>query len=284
MTHTAFHQHVWPDEFRLLLERRRQPPYLRGTRLVLRRGGSFRVDPESYSPEVRLAELDSAGLHRAVVSLPPTMEPTPDLLSAWHEGALRLRWETSGRIVPLAYATANPVFPGAVIPAPRLRSSAQLLNRLELQGQFAFVHPAQAPPSQPGWCTPGAAYAQQMLDAYVYWLAVGAQRWPRLPVVFALLAGGAAFHLERFLRRGLDAQPLQEGSIWLDTSSYGERALELSLQTFGADRHLFGSDAPIDRIEGALTPSRAFGSAVTTALLAHNPLELLPPPEAQWAA
>jgi 6-methylsalicylate decarboxylase len=286
LTHTDFHQHVWPDEFRRLLERRTRPPYLRGRRLVLQRGGSFDVDPASYSPEVRLAELDRARLHRAVVSLPPTMEPTADLVAAWHEGALQLWWETDGRLVPLAYASANPLFPGAIIPAPRLGNSPALLRRLALQGQFAFVHPAHAPPSRPGWCTPGATYAQQMLDAYVYWLAVGGRRWPELPVVFALLAGGAAFHLERFVRRGLDPQipTLRQEHVWLETSSYGEQALELSLRTFGAARHVFGSDAPIDRVEGALTPSRAFGSAVATALLADNPLELLPQPEARWAA
>lgn len=281
---TDFHQHVWPDEFRRLLEHRAEPPYLRGRRLVLRHGGSFTVDPASYSPEARLAELDRAGLHRAVVSLPPTMEPTPDLVSAWHEGALQLWWDTDGRLVPLAYATANPIFPGAIVPAPHLGSSPKLLRRLALQGQFAFVHPAPAPPSRPGWRTPGVTYAQQMLDAYVYWLAEGAQRWPRLPIVFTLLAGGAAFHVERFVRRGLEPQTVPRENIWLETSSYGERALELSLQTFGAARHVFGSDAPIDRVEGALTPSRAFGSAIATRLLADNPIELLPKSEARWAA
>jgi hypothetical protein len=77
-----FHQHVWTEEFRSALERRRRPPYLRGRRLVLPRGGEFDVAPNAYMPELRLAALEGVGLDAAVVSLPPTMSrrrssPTP---------------------------------------------------------------------------------------------------------------------------------------------------------------------------------------------------------------
>jgi len=251
---------------------------------VLPCGGTFDVDPASYSPEARLAELDRSGLRRAVVSLPPTTEPTPELIAAWHEGALELWTSTDGRILPLAYSTANPLFPGAILPAPQLGDDPQLLTRLDQQGQFVFVHPGAAVPSSPSWRTAGVAYAQQMLDAYVYWLATGGQRWPRLAVVFALLAGGAAFHLERFIRRGLDPRAAQERTVWLETSSYGERALELSLQTFGVDAHVFGSDAPIDTVVKALTPTRAFGPGVADTLLTNSPLEPTSGPKARWAA
>jgi hypothetical protein len=252
--------------------------------LVLPRGGGFQVEPATYSPEARLAELERAGLERAIVSLPPTMEPTPDLVACWHEEALRLAAATGGRLLPLAYGTANPAFPGAIVPAPTLSEATELLTALEQQRQLAFVHPAAAPPSQPAWRTPGVAYTQQMLDAYAYWISTGPTRWPRLRVVFAGLAGGAAFHLERFARRGLDPRTPYPGNIWLETSSYGERALELSLQTFGPSRLVFGSDAPIDGVNAALDPIRSFGSAVENTLLVRNPLELLRPAEARWAA
>jgi hypothetical protein len=282
---TDVHHHLWPDPFRRLLERRTEPPRLRGRRLVLPRGGDFDVDASSYEPQARLAELERSGLERALISLPPTSEPTPDLVAVWQEEALALQRQTHGRLVPLAYASADPAYPGAILAAPLLSCSPELLSRLEQQNQFLFVHPTAAPPSRPGWRVAGVGYAQQMLDAYAYWLADGAARWPRLRVVFALLGGGAAFQLERLVRRGLDPAAPHRDNVWFDTSSYGERALELSLQTFGPARLLFGSDAPIDPLAAALAPTRSLGAALETTLLVDNPLELLDTrEEARWAA
>jgi predicted TIM-barrel fold metal-dependent hydrolase len=270
-----FHQHVWTDAYRRLLERRTAAPYLRGRRLVLPCGGSFSVDPDAHTPERRLAELDDAGLDVALVSLPPTCEPTADLVEAWHDDALQLEAATEGRLVPLAYCTARPPFVGAIVPAPLLHRSAKLLERLQEQSRLAFVHPSASPPLRPAWRTPGVGYTQQMLDAYSWWIAFGAARFPRLQIVFALLAGGAPFHLERFARRGLDTGTAFVPNLWFETSSYGEQALELSVATFGAERLLFGSDAPVDRVQIALSPVRALGSAIESALLRFNPGELL---------
>jgi hypothetical protein len=277
-TAVDFHQHVWPDGFRRTLERRTAPPYLRGRRLVLPCGGSFSVDPDAHLPERRLAELEDAGLDAAVVSLPPTCEPTADLVEAWHEDALQLEVATEGRLVPLGYCTARPAFVGAIVAAPLLHRSMKLLERLERleeQSQLAFVHPSASPPLRPAWRTPGVGYTQQMLDSYTWWIAFGAARFPTLQIVFALLAGGAAFHLERFARRGLDADTAFAPNVWFETSSYGERALELSVRTFGVERMLFGSDAPVDRVQTALGPVRALGPALESATLRSNPHALL---------
>ncbi len=281
---TDFHQHVWPDGFRRLLERRTEPPYLRGRRLVLPRGGAFDVDPSAYLPDARLDELDRSDLARAVVSLPPTTEPTPDLIDAWHEEALLLEQHSGGRLVPLSYAEALPGFAGAIVPAPAFNEDEPLRARLERQGQFAFVHPAAAAPSRASWRTAGLAYTHQMLDAYAGWLAGGARRHPTLSVVFALLGGGAAFQVERFVRRGLDPRAPFGANVWFETSSYGERALELSLQTFGAARHLFGSDAPIDAVTESLAAARHFGAALEFELLVSGPLALLSAERRRWAA
>lgn len=270
-----FHQHVWPEGFRRLLERRSAPPHLRGRRLVLPCGGGFSVDPDAHTPERRLAELDEAGLDAAVVSLPPTCEPTADLVEAWHEEALQLEALTEGRLVTLGYCTARPAFVGAIVPAPLLHRSAKLLDRLQEQNQVAFVHPSASTPLRPAWRTPGVGYTQQMLDSYAWWIAFGAARFPTLRIVFALLAGGAAFQLERFARRGLDADTAFVPNVWFETSSYGERALELSVRTFGAERLLFGSDAPVDRVQTALRPISALGPALESATLRSNPHELL---------
>jgi hypothetical protein len=67
-------------------------------------------------------------------------------------------------------------------------------------------------------------------------------------------------------------------------SSYGERALELTLQTFGASRLVFGSDAPVDAVEEALRTLRPFGDALEVELLVSNPLTILNSERRRWAA
>ncbi len=282
-----FHQHVWTDEFRSVLARRRRAPYLRARRLVLPRGGEFDVDPDAYAPEQRLGGLDRAGLDVAIVSLPPTMEPTPELADLWNERAHELTQDSHGRLLPLAYRDARPRFLGSIVAAPDLldlRSLTPLLNKLQAQHQLMFVHPGPAVSTSNGWWAPGVDYAAQMQAAYAAWVAHGAWRWPELRVVFALLAGGAPFQVERLVRRGLDSRAPFAPNMWFETSSYGERALELTLQTFGAARLLFGSDAPVDPVADALRTLRPFGGALETAVLVSNPSVILSSERRRWAA
>ena len=282
-----FHQHLWGDRFRRALEHRTDPPYLRGRRLTLASGGSFEVDPLRYTPEARLQELDAQGLEQAVVSLPPTTEPTRDLVEIWHEEALQVEAASAGRLLPLAYREPRAEFQGAILPATDLvdlDSAAPLLSQLELRGQFAFIHPAAAAPVGPPWQIAGVSYTHQMLQAYASWITDGAQRWPLLHVVFAFLGGGAAFQIERLVRRGLDPRAPFAPNVWFETSSYGERALEVSLQTFGPGRHLFGSDAPIDTVGEARAVAARFGAALEHQLVAANPLTLLAAERHRWAA
>ena len=86
---------------------------------MLPAGGPFELDPASYAPEARLAELGRAGLDAAVVSLPPTSEPTPDLIDAWHDAAPRLAASSGGRLIPLAYRSVRAGFAGTIwLPSP----------------------------------------------------------------------------------------------------------------------------------------------------------------------
>jgi 6-methylsalicylate decarboxylase len=282
-----FHQHVWTDEFRSALARRRRAPYLRGRRLVLPRGGEFDLDADTYAPEQRLAALDRAGLDLAIVSLPPTMEPTPELAELWNERAHELAARSNGRLLPLAYREARPGFLGAIVAAPDLLdlgSLTPLLDKLQAQHQLLFVHPGPALSASNGWWASGVDYTAQMQAAYAAWLANGSRRWPELRVVFALLAGGAPFQVERLVRRGLDSRAPFAPNMWFETSSYGERALELTLQTFGAARLLFGSDAPVDGVGDALRALRPFGDALETAVLVSNPSIILDSERRRWAA
>ena len=63
--------------------------------------------------------------------------------------------------------------------------------------------------------------------------------------------------------------------IWFDTATYGRRALDLAMSTFGVERMLFGSDLPVVDPASALDVLRSFGEAVTDAVLSANPAELL---------
>jgi predicted TIM-barrel fold metal-dependent hydrolase len=189
--------------------------------------------------------------------------------------------------MPLAYRQARPGFLGSIVSASELLdldAVAHLLDRLEVEQQILFVHPGPAAPSSSGWWAAGVAYTSQLQAAYATWVASGVARWPDLRVVFALLAGGAPFQIERLVRRGLDPRAPFAPNMWFDTSSYGERALELTLQTFGASRLVFGSDAPVDAIDDALRTLRPFGAALEVELLVSNPSMILNAERRRWAA
>ena len=114
-----------------------------------------------------------------------------------------------------------------------------------------------------------------MQAAYAAWLDYGVQRWPSLPVVFAILAGGAPFQLERLEARGLDSSRLTAANVYFDTASYGRRSLELCLATFGVTRLVYGSDAPVIDATQTLSAIHALGKATADAIRSLNPSTLI---------
>ena len=64
-------------------------------------------------------------------------------------------------------------------------------------------------------------------------------------------------------------------NVFLDTASYGERALDLTLSTYGVSQLVYGSDAPVIDSGPTLRSVRTFGQAVTDALCRENPTRLL---------
>jgi len=275
------HQHLWPEALVAALRRRSAPPRLDGSVLELEEG-RFEVDLDAHGLERRLAELDRDGIAVAVVSLQPTLaDPLPvELVDAYHEGVLELSERAGGRIRPLAAGAALEGFAGASLAAARLLEldgEAPLLDELERRGSFLFVHPgpARSRPGAPAWWAPGVDYVAQMQAAYAAWLAAGAERWPRLPVVFAILAGGAPFQLERLAGRGLDVRAALGADVYFDTATYGRRALELCLATFGVGRIVYGSDAPVMDSRTMLRELRTFGGAVVAAVCDENPTYLI---------
>jgi predicted TIM-barrel fold metal-dependent hydrolase len=281
MARVDFHQHVWPDELVEALRARRRRPRLQGTLLELD-DGSYETDVAAHSPEQRIAELERDGLDALVASLQPTLaDRLPrDLVDAYHHGILEAVAASDGALHALASGEVRDGFVGVCVSAAEFRDLAglaPLLDAVAAAGQFVFVHPGPAAPldGAPAWWAPGIDYVAQMQTAYGAWLAGGAERWPNVPVVFTILAGGAPFQLERLATRGLDVRTALTADIFLETSSYGRRALELTMATYGVTRIVYGSDAPVCDPRPMLRELKTFGKAVTAAVCEENPGRLL---------
>jgi predicted TIM-barrel fold metal-dependent hydrolase len=280
------HQHLWPSTLVEALAGRTSPPLLTGHKLVLDEG-SFELDPAVYGVTACLANLDRAGIDVAMVSCPPTLgidqlddAAAESLRAAYHEGALAAVDAAGGRMLALSMGRPQDGFVGTILAADDLADIdrlAPVLDDVDRRGTFVFVHPgpAQPPSGAPDWWAPAIDYTAQMQRAYAAWLAHGIDRWPGVRIVFSILAGGAPFQLERMQARGFDIKNAMHPTIYLETSSYGRRALELCLATLGARQIVFGSDAPV--IDSTLTLShvRSFGQAALQALCHDNPATLL---------
>jgi hypothetical protein len=287
VTSTDIHQHLWPPSFFSALSARSQPPRLRGRALELADAPTWELEVESHDLGTRLALMDRLELDRAVVSLQPTLGidqlsagEALELTKTWEAGILELATEAGGRIVPLAAGEPAPGFAGLCVSGADLLDLDALARRLDVlteSGRFLFVHPGAAPtpPGAPSWWTAIVDYTAEMQAAYIAWLAAGAARWPNLDVVFAILAGGAPIQLERMAARGVDERSAMLPHIWFDTATYGRRALDLAMSTYGVEPMLFGSDMPVVDPMPALDVIRSFGEAVTDAVLSANPAKLL---------
>lgn len=273
------HHHLWPEALIDGLRARRTRPRLRGNVLELA-GGDWEIDLAAHTLDARLAALDRDEIDVAVISCQPTLELDDALVEAYHEGIAELVAASDGRLLALACGSVRDGFAGACVPAwdvARLSALAPLLDELQRRGLLLFVHPgpAPAPNGTPPWWPAVVDYTTQMQAAYAAWVALGRDSWPDLRVVFAILAGGAPFQLERLATRGVDTRGVLHPNVYLDTASYGERALELSLSTYGVGQLVYGSDSPVIDSERTLRSVRGFGQAVEDAVCRDNPARLL---------
>jgi predicted TIM-barrel fold metal-dependent hydrolase len=268
MTSFDVHQHLWPEQLIAALRRRSRPPRIDGDLLVLGEG-TFEAGLAAHDLDARLALLDDVGIDVAVVSLQPTLacDGIPQLVEAYHDGILELVRASAGRLRAFAVGESRDGFVGACVAAPSVvEGLGGLADELGAAGQSLFVHPGPVDPppdGAPSWWTALVDYPAQMQAAYAAWLANGRAN---LPVVFAFLAGGGPFQLERLRARGGDVPQL---NVYFDTASYGPLALRLTVQACGAGSLVFGSDAPV------MDP-RAARIAVEQAGVADAALELNP--------
>ncbi len=238
MTTIDLHQHLWPPGFVELLRARSVAPRLDGTSLLLPEG-AFTVGPADHDIALRLDRLDADEIDLAVVSLQTTLglEALPEaeratLEQAWIDGARELVAASQGRLQALGPGRLVDGFAGVSVAAGALgdlEATAPLLDAAERSGAFVFVHPGpvERRSDMPPWWSGIVAYTSQMQAAWFAWLESGRERWPGLRVVFAILAGGAPFHLERLALRGVDVRSTLDANVFLDVATYGRRAIEL---------------------------------------------------------
>jgi predicted TIM-barrel fold metal-dependent hydrolase len=262
MARVDVHQHFWPEPVIAALAQRKESPRLADGILELREG-SFEADVSVHDVDRRLELLDRHGIEHAVVSFPPTMgfEEAPELAEAYDESILEVTAASGGRLRPFACGAEREGFVGTCVSAERVAREPHAVT-----GSLLFVHPGYAPPppsGTPPWWNAVVHYTAVMASAYAAWIASGRSD---VPTIFAIMAGGAPFQLERFSSRGetADVPP----NVYFDTASYGRRVVDLTIEGCGADRVVFGSDAPVmdpgatigalgDRFEGAAANSAA---------------------------
>ncbi|HEY0416843.1 MAG TPA: amidohydrolase family protein [Gaiellaceae bacterium] len=274
-----FHQHLWPPHLVEALRKRAAPPRIRGDLLQLP-SGEWPAEVAAHDLETRVRTLDDDGIDLAVISCPPTLELDEELTEAYHDGILETVASADGRLVALASGSVRDGFVGTCVPASALSdldTLSPVLDALQERGQPLFVHPGAhpVPDGCPPWWPSVVSYTSQMQAAYATWLVHGAAAWPRLRVVFAMLAGGAPIQIERLASRGVSTRTILHESIYLETSSYASRALDLAFATYGVGQIVYGSDRPVVDSSATLRSVREFGQALSDAVCRDNPARIL---------
>jgi predicted TIM-barrel fold metal-dependent hydrolase len=280
------HQHLLPSGFIEALRRRNAPPRIVGAELETAEG-RFAFDQGEHDLESRIAALDLEGTTVAVLSLQDTLghgslghSERGELVAAWEEGIEEVVADARGRFVALAAGPTRPGFVGSCVGSDALDDPEALgavIESVRTHGGFVLVHPSGGPlpANVPGWWGAVASYTAQMQSAYLAWLAYGQERWPDIAVVFSILAGGGPFQLERLGSRGIELRSVLHGNVYFDTASYGRRALELCVETFGVEQIVYGSDLPIIDPQQTLRAVRGFGESVERLIRCDNPNRLL---------
>lgn len=291
------HQHLWPEPFLAELRARTEPPLLDGWRLVLAGEPAAVIDQADHQVEPR-ARQAAAECDLALVSLssPLGIEWLPEsqavpLLAAFHDGVAALPapfggWAAAGldRIDPDALSRElDRGFVGLQLPATALADAAgyarcaPLLALLAERDRPLFVHPGAAPPEPDpatgatGWWPALVPYVQQLHAAWFAFRAFGRPDHPRLRVCFAALAGLGPLHGERLAARSGPSWPV-DPEIYVETSSYADRAVDATLRVLGVDTVVNGSDRPYAT---PYDPEPALGAAAAHAVRTTNPLRLL---------
>jgi hypothetical protein len=305
--HVDIHQHVWPDVLVEELRRRSQPPRLDGWTLLTSSEPPFAVNPADHDVGRRAAQTARDGVGLVVIGLSSPLgieylvpEDAEPLLGAYHNGVTELGAPFAGWAAAcLAAIDASGLakqldrgFVGLQLPATAVadesgyRWCSPLLDVLAERDLPLFIHPGPAAGARaggPAWWAALVPYVQQLHAAWFAFRAYGRPAYPRLRVCFTALAGLGPLHGERLAARG-GADPLAQGVVdshmFVETSSYGNRAVDSVLRVLGVDMLVFGSDRPYAQPR----PDLGLGDAARHAIRVTNPARLLQgdrlPPEA----
>jgi 6-methylsalicylate decarboxylase len=286
MTTYDVHQHLWPEAFIAALRERSTPPFLAGGELTTLEG-SFPVDLGGHDVGTRARALDRDGIGVAVLSLQTSLglaslseEDRHALEEIWVAG-IREVVSSGGRFLAFSPGRVRGGFVGVSLGSSvftDLEGASPVLDEAEAAGTTVFVHPdagRASGPTRPAWWDWVTGYPARMQEAYLAWLAFGRERWPTLRVLFAMLAGGGPFQLERLARRGVDVRSALDPNTFFEVSTHGRRAIELCIQTFGVAQLAYGSDTPVVDSGATLDAVRGFGDAVMHVLQSDTPARLL---------
>lgn len=292
------HQHLWPEQLLRALSRRSESPMLvrhrAGWTLGVPGEAEQPIDLTEHDPSRRAALVQADGLDLALIapSTPLGIESLPEaqaevLVDAYHEGMAELpspfrAWAAVSLANPDPGALERNLdagLVGACLPATALTDEAAfaslgaVLERLERRGAPLFVHPGPARGADcgvPRWWSALTDYVTSMQVAWHAMSVWGRRAHPRLRVCFAMLAGLAPLHRERLAARGGD--PVSDPDMFLDTSSYGARAIDAVLREMGVEGLVYGSDRPV------IVPSDPdLGEAVRISMRERNPARLFSP-------
>jgi 6-methylsalicylate decarboxylase len=294
--HVDIHQHVWPGVLVEELRRRSQPPRLDGWTLLTSGEPPFEVNPADHDVGRRAAQAARDGVGRVVIGLSSPLgieylvpEDAEPLLDAYHQGVTGLGapfagWAAACLTVIDAPGLAKQLDRGLVglqLPAtavadePGYRWCSPLLDVLAERDLPLFIHPGPAAGAGgPPWWAALVPYVQQLHAAWFAFRAYGRAAYPRLRVCFTALAGLGPLHGERLAARG-GTGPLARGVVdprtFVETSSYGSRAVDSVLRVLGVDVLVFGSDRPYAQPH----PDFGLGDAARHAIRVTNPARLL---------
>lgn len=295
--HVDVHQHLWPEDLVGELRRRSQPPRLDRWTLLTSGEAPFTVNPADHDPQRRAAQAARDGVGRVVIGLSSPLgieylapEDAEPLLDAYHRGVAGLAAPFTG----WAAACLTEIDPGSLakqldrglaglqLPATAVadeagyRWCAPLLEVLAERDLPLFIHPGPAAGATAGppWWAAIVPYVQQLHAAWFAFRVYGRPAFPRLRVCFAALAGLAPLHGERLAARG-GGDPLARGVVdphtFVETSSYGNRAVDSVVRVLGVDMLIYGSDRPYARPH----PDHGLGDAARRAIRVTNPARLL---------
>ncbi len=296
--HVDIHQHIWPDVFVEELRRRSQPPRLDGWTLLTSGEPPFEVNPADHDPGRRSAQAAHDGVGLVVMGLSSPLgieylapEDAEPVLDAYHQGVIELGAPFAGWAAACLTEIDGPGlakqldrgFVGLQLPATAVCDESgysrcgPLLHVLAERDLPLFIHPGPAAGTGGGrqaWWAAVVSYVQQLHAAWFAFRAYGRPAYPRLRVCFTALAGLGPLHGERLAARG-GADPLARGvvdpHVFVETSSYGNRAVDSVLRVLGVDMLVFGSDRPYAQPH----PDLGLGEAACHAIRVANPARLL---------